>query len=242
VTLLAAWLRRWAASPWAHRSVLRGSHVTAQWVPRRPANDLDLLLLEDATAESLTPQLVALAAMCEDGMPIEVEAETIWAQTEWPGVRLHLARGEGLLQVDVGWGDPLAAPPRPIEVAGVVVPAVTAEVMFGWKVHGLVELAPRGRWHPKTLADVVLLHRHAPLERAVTRAAIELAFRSRAMTTDVLDPFLNDPTWGRSRSTRRKWRSFQKKTAWARLELEEAIELGRRAVRYFLEASPPAGT
>src|SRR5262249_19685066 len=133
-----AYLQRLRDSALGPSCILRGSQLTARWIPGRVAGDLDFLLAGEWTVE----QALKRVAETAPGARVEV----IWAETEWPGVRLNV---DGL-QVDFGWDEQLAAPPRPFELHGTVWPAVTAEVMFGWKAHSLVERGPRGRWHAKT--------------------------------------------------------------------------------------------
>ncbi len=49
----AAWLRRVARSRHADRLLLRGSLLTAQWVPGRPCADVDHLASPDATIDEV---------------------------------------------------------------------------------------------------------------------------------------------------------------------------------------------
>jgi hypothetical protein len=109
--------------------------------------------------------------------------------------------------------------------------AVTAEVMFGWKVHSLVEHGPRGRWHAKTMADLYLLLRHVRLEQTLVRSCVEAAFASQRMPLTALDGFLDDPTWGQSRGSRNKWKSYVKKSPWVTFTLAEAFPVVRDTVK-----------
>lgn len=228
--LVAAFLRRFSASELAARAVVRGSQLTAQWVPGRTANDVDFLMLDSTwTTSSLD------AALREVLGTLHARSEVIWAETESPGIRLRVGfTGDAHpLQIDFGWGDPLAAPPRPVTVEGVPLLGVAPEVMFGWKVHGLVEFG-RGRWLAKTLADIVLINRHVKLDPALTRAAIELAFSSRRLPISALDELFDDPSWGQSRGSRNKWKTLKKRNAWVPIDLHEAVEEARRVVGGFL--------
>ncbi|MBX3228272.1 MAG: nucleotidyl transferase AbiEii/AbiGii toxin family protein [Labilithrix sp.] len=202
--LAAAWLRRVARSPHADRLVLRGSLLTAQWVPERPAADVDHVLVPEGTpadARAIVDEV--LAEPDDEALPPPVH-EVIWAETPWPGHRTKL----GDLQIDVGSGDPLAMPATRIRVAGADVVAVRPEQMFGWKVHGLVELG-HGKWKPKDLYDLLLLDRHCPLDDDTLTRAIALAFTSRNYDLALLDRLLYTNEWGRSRGSRRKWLTFQ---------------------------------
>jgi hypothetical protein len=215
------------------QAVLRGSLVTALWVPNRVARDIDFVVQGEGWSASSLKQLVATVVG-----PLAASFEPIWAESPWPGWRVHLSDGAHRVQVDFGWGDPLAIAPERQLVHQVELPVVVPEVMLAWKIHGLVELGPRGRWSAKTLADLVLIHQHARLDAAKLRAALALSFSSRQMHFGELDGFLDDPTWGQSRGSRKKWRSFRKKCSWAPFELSWALEEGRRIVRPLVRGAP----
>lgn len=51
------------------------------------------------------------------------------------------------------------------------------------------------------------------------------------MTFAALDGFLDDATWGQSRGSRNKLKSFKKKCSWAPFELAWALDEARRIVR-----------
>lgn len=215
-------------SPLASRCVLRGSLLTALWVPARRAHDVDFLVDGAWTPQTLTPVVHAELASLPGLTACEVT--TIWAETEFPGVRATLRRGAEVLQLDFGWGEQLAVPPAPREVRGLTWRTVGPEVMFGWKVHSLVEHGPRGRWHAKTMADLVLYLRHVAFDRALARRAVELAFASQRMPLGQLDGFFDDPTWGQSRGSRGKWKSYAKKAPWVTFTLADAIGEVRAAL------------
>jgi hypothetical protein len=233
-------------------AVLRGSLVTALWVPERVAQDIDFVILgEGWSLERLKPLVSSVVGS------LSAVFEPIWAETPWPGWRVHLSDADdavdtvdaadmvGTVQVDFGWGDPLALPPVLATIHGVELPVVTPEVMLAWKIHSLVEFGPRGRWSAKTLADLVLIHRRARLDEEKVRRCLALAFSSRNMSTSDLDGLLDDPTWGQSRGSRNKWKSFQKKVRWAPFTLNEALSEAREIVRAYLRAGAgqtPPGT
>lgn len=211
---VSEWLRRVAGSEMAERCLVRGSQLTRLWVPERRANDVDHLLLGEWTVGQVRDAFWPLAP--------ESLCEVTWAETPFPGVRISTGR----LQIDLGWGDPLVAAPVPVTVCGVETRGVVPEVMLGWKLHGLFEHG-RGRWHAKTLADAVLLMRRLKLDEALAERATRVAFESRGTGSEELARFLDDPTWGQSRGSRNKWRSYRKKAPWVDFELAEAIEVVR---------------
>jgi hypothetical protein len=217
--LLAGWLRRARGVPEAAAWVLRGSLVTAALCPgaRAPA-DVDYLVPGDAArfdAAAIERIVRAIAAAPDPATALAVEsAEVIFAETQSPGLRAHLAGdaggARGRFQVDLAVGDPMGVPPRPIAIAGVgLVRACAPETLFAWKLHCLCEFGT-GRWRAKDLCDLDLLWRHAGLEPAGVRAAVALAFSSRDLPLAALDDFRARDSWGRSRGGVRKWRALAK--------------------------------
>jgi hypothetical protein len=240
MSLLRRWLALLPRTDFGADAVLRGSQLTARWIPARRAADLDFVLLGDWSLTRATRAIGTLLGSSE--LPaagsfegVGIEAWGIWLESPWPGLRLSLTREAEQLQVDFGWGETLGMPPRPFELEGFTLPAVTPEVMFGWKVHSLVELGPRGRWHPKTLIDLVLLARHCALEPAATRRCILSAFSSRNMSVSALDQFFGAPDWGNGRSSRHKWKKYVPNAPWVTFSRTEAIAEARTIVAGFLK-------
>lgn len=212
------------------RVVLRGSLLTSLWVPGRGVNDIDVLVDGAWSPQTITPVLQQALAT----LPAQVEFTVIWAETDFPGVRATVRDAGEVVQVDFGWGEQLAVAPVPTDVRGLRFRAVTPEVMFGWKVHSLVEHGPRGRWHAKTMADLLLLLRHVTLDPVLARRAVQASFDSQRMPLSTLDGFFDDETWGRSRGSRNKWRSYAKKAPWVTFTLDEALPVVREALRRLL--------
>lgn len=212
------------------RVVLRGSLLTSLWVPGRGVNDIDVLVDGAWSPETITPVLQQALAT----LPAQVEFTVIWAETDFPGVRATVRDAGEVVQVDFGWGEQLAVAPVPTDVRGLRFRAVTPEVMFGWKVHSLVEHGPRGRWHAKTMADLLLLLRHVTLDPVLARRAVQASFDSQRMPLSALDGFFDDETWGRSRGSRNKWKSYAKKSPWVTFTLDEALPVVREALRRLL--------
>ncbi len=202
-----AWLRRVERSPYADRLVLRGSLVTRRFFPARTCEDVDHLLL-DGSADELQRAADAVIAV-PDEEPLEIVArEKLWPDTEQPGHRVVFANG---LQVDIGFGDPITMAPERAAIGGANVLVVRPESMIAWKLHGLVELGPRGRWRPKDLHDLFLYASLAVDEDAL-RKAIAIAFSSRGHAVSLLEPLMTDATWGASRGSRNRWKRFRKTT------------------------------
>jgi hypothetical protein len=239
VSLLDFWLELMPRTDLGRDAVLRGSQLTARWVPGRVAADLDFLLLGAWTLARATRAIDDLLGTqglpCEGQVAdVELKAWAIWLETPNPGLRLELSRGAERLQIDFGWGEILGLPPQPFVLAGISLPAVAPEVMFGWKVHSLVELGPRGRWHPKTLIDLVLLARHCQLDPVAAKRCIECAFASRNMPLSELDAFFQAPDWGHGRSSRHKWKKYVQSAPWATFSLSDGIAEARGVVAAML--------
>lgn len=227
MSLVASVLSRVMGSALGPKVVLRGSLVTQRWVPFRVAHDVDFCMAGEWTVDALRAAVTRVL----DG-PFTV----LFPDSRFPGGRVVVSEGGEQLQVDFGQDDPLALPPELAVVHGVSVPVVRPEQMLAWKIHSLVEFGPRGRWSPKTLADLVLIHRLVPLDEAAVRTALALALSSRQMTWRAFDEFFTDPTWGRSRGSRNKWKSYRRKAPWLTLELEPTLDEARGIVRGLIAA------
>jgi hypothetical protein len=216
--VMRGWLRRVAGSPYRDRLVLRGSLLMQAWgAPRVPA-DVDHLLLgpyDEAEARRIVD---ATLARPDDGVAFGAAThDAIWADTPFPGLRSkatgRAGGGEALLQVDIGHGDPLAAPPVPIVVQGVPpLLGVRAETMLAWKAHGLFEFG-HGSWRAKDLYDLWFLAEHVPIDDDLASASLRLAFDSRSTSLAAADRFLFTAVWGASRGSRRRWEAFGRRAA-----------------------------
>jgi Nucleotidyl transferase AbiEii toxin, Type IV TA system len=205
LTLAGAWLSRLAASPHAGRFVARGSLVTQHFFPARVAADVDHLVTGPVSG---VPELDAWASEIAGDECVIASRETIWAETERPGLRLFLEGNSERLQVDIGFGDPLAVPPRQLPLCGVETYAVRPESMAAWKIHGLVEFG-RGVWRPKDLFDASL-YATLPLSEDAVVASLRLSFDSRGQTLGLADRFF-EGDWGQSRGSRRRWQSWRRR-------------------------------
>lgn len=197
--------------------MLRGSVVTRAHHPDgRDPVDLDYLVLAPRWDPGAVEEAVraVIARPSPDGIVLEVAAlriVPIWEETTFPGLRVivpaRFGAEEDELQIDFGYGDPLAVPNDRIVFHGVgPLSAVARETMIAWKIHGLVEWG-RGRWRPKDLHDLdVLLSRPAD-ERGV-RAALEVAFTSRGTELAALAGLLFRPAWGESTGRRKLWKKL----------------------------------
>jgi hypothetical protein len=225
---LRSWLRRVRGCPAAAAVILRGSLLLEALCEKaRTPVDVDHLVPGRFDAAACEALARAVCAVPDVLGPMEVaDTLVLYPEGAFPGMRVF-ARVDGSdFQIDFGFGDPLPEPPREIEIAGVgPVLACTAETLFGWKLHGLVEHG-RGHWRAKDLYDLWLLWTAVPLDRSRLRPAIELAFASRATPLAMLDDFRTRAAWGESRGGQRKWRTLS-----AKLPETIAFTIARATVR-----------
>lgn len=208
-------VERIARTPDAGSFVLRGGLLTRAWVAPapRPTRDLDYVGdfpfdVED-TRRRLAP---ALSIELPDEVVFDLahfHTEGIWLDTEFPGVRVTLSLGLGVvddrLTMDIGFRDPLVPEAVWIEAPwSVRVRAVRPETQIAWKLHALAEMGPSFR--PKDVADLWLITRHVALDPAALPPAIVAAFESRGFTLDQARTTLTAPHWS-TKTARVRWRT-----------------------------------
>lgn len=221
--MIGAWLRRVERSAFADRLIVRGSLVTRRYFPSRKAVDVDHLSLDAKDFDDLRTILDGVLTVAGPE-PLVLDSQMkIWADTPLPGLRSFFSGG---LQVDIGFGDPLTLPPERVEIEGANVLAARIESMIAWKIHGLVELGPRGRWRAKDLHDVAL-YASLKVDDAELAKAIATAFKSRGHATSLLDELRTRAEWGASASSKKRWKSFAKKNPGVP-ELATVIETVRK--------------
>ncbi len=219
----AAILRRLACSSQVEAFVLRGGLMMRRWsgpVPR-PVEDLDFLARFPFDAEDTVARLEAVlrADVEEDGYSFgALRSEVIWAETAFPGVRVHLetrlpgVEGVFELRIDTGFGDPMDPAPAWTgydvgEGPAARVLACRPETLLAWKMHGLFERG-KGRFRPKDLFDVYLLTRYAPLESARPPRGLRLAFDSRGDSLELMERLMAGE-FGKSPWSLEKWARYR---------------------------------
>jgi T4 RnlA family RNA ligase len=230
IRVMEAALRRVAGCARREALVLRGGLLSRAWLgpALRSADDLDFLVPAGTPGPypwgpALTHEVfaAALGADLGDGVAFDLarlEAAATWEETDAPGVRLQVEAtvdGEGpvLLQIDVGFGDPMDPGPAEYDFpfsqgAPASVRAARPETALAWKVHGLFEHRD-GRWRPKDLWDVKLLLEHLPMDPEALLRALPIAFSSRH-TPLVVTRRLLDGGFGASAGSRAGWRGFRR--------------------------------
>jgi hypothetical protein len=172
-----------ARTRWAAHLVLRGSVTMAAWAgpAAREPGDLDFVVVpatvagDSAEAAELLQGIVAaLVANPGGGLrPGDTVESVIWAYERADGRRLVIPFSgtkvpDGIVQIDVVFGESLPIPPEPIELPGlgVPVPAATAGLALAWKLLWLAtDCYPQG----KDLYDAVLLAEHTTVDLALVR-------------------------------------------------------------------------
>jgi hypothetical protein len=223
--ILESVLRRVSNSIYIDELVLRGGMLTRLWVPAeyRTAVDVDFLGLYPFDIEQTRAKFQDILSFdCNDGVKFHLNTfhtEGIWMETESPGARINIDVNIGQyqrnIQIDIGFGDPLAPPASYIKypaLIGEAIPIQTAraETMVGWKLHGLVELGAK-RWHPKTLYDLMLYAKYLNLSQPELAEAIKIAFSSRNTPLQEVWEILAVPDWWHNSKSRSKWKWFLRK-------------------------------
>lgn len=214
--LIEGVLRRLAQVP---GFVIRGGILTRHWVAPllRPTRDLDCVGdFPFSVADTAERFAQALLLPGDDGVLLDrdrVTAQGIWLHTEFPGVRIAVPLGLGVvdreLTLDIGFGDPLVPPATTIQYAPLVgepcaLRAVRPETQVAWKLHGLAEMG--SEWRPKDLADLWRITQRVPLDGALVPDAITTAFVSRGCTTADAATVLERAHWT-TKTARVRWTS-----------------------------------
>ncbi|KST63867.1 nucleotidyl transferase AbiEii/AbiGii toxin family protein [Mastigocoleus testarum] len=224
--LLESILRRVSDSIYVDELVLRGGMLTRLWVEpgRRIAEDVDFLALYPFSIEVTGEKFrhVFQNNNFGDGVTLDIsslEVTGIWLETEFPGVRININAAfeeyQKNIQIDVGFGDPLVPAAQWIEypmltTEKVKLQTASPEIMFGWKLHGLVEQGIK-RWRPKDLYDLMLFTKKIELDETIVKSAIATAFSSRNTTLEEVYYLLSTPQWWDKSKNRSKWKWYTRR-------------------------------
>ena len=231
--LLESILRRVANSAYANELVLRGGMLTRLWISpdKRIAEDVDFLGLYVFDIESTKEKFINIFSSTNINTNFtdevifdidSVEVTGIWLETEYPGVRININAVfedyQKNIQIDIGFGDPMVPPPQWIDYPMLTtdksnrynkykLQTVTPEIMFGWKLHGLVEQGIK-RWRPKDLYDLFLFTSYIELDETLVKKSIFTAFNSRNTTFEEIYYILSTPEWWDRSKNRGKWKWY----------------------------------
>ena len=163
------------------RLVLRGSATMEAWVgpAAREPGDLDFVVTpptvtsDSAEAHELIAGITAaVTATPGAGLrPDRAAQSAIWTYERADGRRLAVpfvtpGLPDGVVQIDIVFGEHLPVAPEPLTVLGVPVVAATAGLSLAWKLLWLAtDTYPQG----KDLYDAVLLAEHTTVDLALVR-------------------------------------------------------------------------
>ncbi len=214
-------LRRLAISPAKRDFVLRGGMLTRHLVAPIPrlSQDLDFVGTFPFDVEDAIERFrMVVCEELNDGVELtNFKGKGIWERTEFPGVRMRVnVATEGIevvLQIDVGFNDPLVPEPELVVYPSLVGPdsevwCCRAETMIGWKLHGLAEMGRTG-WRPKDLHDLYLLVTSVSIQLDDLAPAIEAAFVSRGYALADAWGVFTTPNWWEPKSAFVKWAEFR---------------------------------
>jgi len=188
-------LYRLAQSPYAGQFTLKGAMLFALWEdqPHRPTRDIDLLGFGEDSDEHMQAVFrdVCTHSVEPDGLVFEPESVSVSAIREgqaYQGKRVEisalLGKARMRVQVDVGFGDALAAPAEIIEFPTLLplpaprLLAYPAEAVIAEKVHAMATLGLINS-RMKDLYDVHALSQQLVFEGALLVAALEATFARR---------------------------------------------------------------
>ena len=207
--------------------VLRGGFLTRAWVSPLPRPARVLELAGDFAFDVEATERHVRAAIAVPGAPRLAlrTARPIWLHTAFPGVHVELAVDGVVVDLDVGFRDPIV-PAAVTWTCGVR--ALRPETQLATTLRALVE---RGdAWRPEDLADAWLIATRVALVDAELPAAITAAFESRGQpVTDVvrlLDDAAADDDGVRSGGPLRSER-WATKAAWVRWANLRGLPLAR---------------
>lgn len=249
--LLHGVIRRWGSSPLASAFVLRGGLLTQWWVgvQRRATKDLDVLALFpldlDLTARRWLP-ILSLHVPDEIFFDLDTfRGEKIWQETDFPGLRFlveaKVLGARCLLQIDVGFGDPLV-PAAPwisfplLSGAASRVQAVRPELLTGWKLDGLFDRGPK-RWQAKDLYDLFLLTTCCSLDLPTLTQAIRVAFAAHCDPLEEVPNVLYSRSWWEAETAQNRWARFR--TATRSPTPENLLEVAATVARHLRPALQP---
>jgi predicted nucleotidyltransferase component of viral defense system len=189
-------LLRLSLSPHRNRFVLKGAMLFTVWLsdPFRPTQDLDLLGLGDAEAQSIATTFrdICRRNVPADGLSFDTDgliAETIREGQLYGGVRVRtkafLGKTRIPIQVDVGFGDAVTPGPEEIEFPpllhddGPHLKAYPRETVIAEKFQAVVALGTANS-RMKDFYDLLALVRLFPFDGRTVAAAVRATFDRRA--------------------------------------------------------------
>lgn len=218
-------LYRLGASPARDRCVLKGASLLAVWLPDpyRATRDVDVLLSGQTSDEAIRALVKEVCAVecAEDGLRFDLSqltVEAIRAEDEYAGKRVRfralLGSARIAMQIDMGVGDALAAPPEdvtyPTMLATLPAPQLRAyprEAAVAEKFEAMVTLDVRNS-RMKDFHDVWALSGAFAFDGPKLHDAVTACFERRGTTWTSETPRLLTTAFYELEHLQRYWRSY----------------------------------
>ena len=221
---LERFLYRLGRSSYSNRFVLKGALMFGVWQGpfSRPTRDVDLLGYVEHTVERVT---TVMRAICQQSVPEDdglrfdadsVTGERIVEAASYEGVRVklvaYLEAARVLVQIDIGFGDPLVPGPNPIRLPTILefpppeLQGYSRESAIAEKLQAMVYLGVVNS-RMKDFYDIWWLATRFEFEGAILAQAIRETFRSR-QTTLLQPPAAFSDSFTNDREKQAQWTAF----------------------------------
>jgi len=207
------------------RCILKGASLLAVWLPDpyRATRDVDVLAsgpTDDAAIRSMIEEICAVACP-EDGLRFdlsELVVEAIRAEEEYSGKRARfrawLGNARIRVQLDLGFGDALAAQPEEIEYPTILetlpaprLRAYPRETTVAEKFEAMVKLDTRNS-RMKDFHDLWALAGAFSFDGSTLRKAVAACFERRATRWTAEAPRALTPAFYQTHEIATRWRNY----------------------------------
>ncbi len=221
---LERFLYRLGRSSYSNRFVLKGALMFGVWQGpfSRPTRDVDLLGHVEHTVEGVT---TVMRAICQQSVPEDdglrfdadsVTGERIVEAASYEGVRVklvaYLEDARVLVQIDIGFGDPLVPGPNPIRLPTILefpppeLLGYSRESAIAEKFQAMVYLGVVNS-RMKDFYDIWSLATRFEFDGAILAQAIRETFRAR-QTTLSQTPAAFSEAFANDREKQAQWTAF----------------------------------
>jgi len=230
---LERFLYRLGRSSYSNRFVLKGALMFGVWQGpfSRPTRDVDLLGRVEHTVERVT---AVMRAICQQSVPEDdgvrfdadsVTGERIVEAASYEGVRVklvaYLEAARVIVQIDIGFGDPLVPGPNPIRLPTLLefpppeLQGYSRESAIAEKFQAMVYLGVVNS-RMKDFYDIWSLATRFEFEGAILAQAIRETFRARQTTLPQTPAAFSD-VFANDREKQAQWVAFVR-----RIQVENA--------------------
>jgi len=231
------------------RCILKGASLLAVWLPDpyRATRDVDVLAsgpTDDAAIRSLIAEICAVACP-EDGLRFdlsELVVEAIRAEEEYSGKRARfrawLGNARIRMQLDLGFGDALAAQPEEIEYPTMLetlpaprLRAYPRETTIAEKFEAMVKLDTRNS-RMKDFHDLWALAGAFAFDGSTLRKAVAACFERRAARWTAEAPRALTPAFYQAPEIETRWRNYLTAGAVLAQPPAQFEVIGERVIRF----------